>query len=417
MEIARRILLVLSACVGLGLLYLAALDPVVMVKPREEGRVKTPVTPDLPSEPREAPGMSLLSPEDRARIQKNRQPVMIRVKGVEWEGFFRNVTDTVEGRERGREWTRRFPSERHAPRVLFFRPHEPPLDQLDLSLTKKNHRTYLVLDEDGPARYLEVDYRTYSDRDFRVGSGFNNYPEPPSYLLYPHRQAGFLVLAAGVALYALLPVRRRYPGALKYDRWRVIMGDIVGVSFLALPVVVSMVVVGGTLQAFSLSGGLLVFLLFSPMSLGGLLVLWVSAWYGGYQIVPAAEGLRIVTVRGERLYRYGDMSFFQPVVFVPPRWLIILSWVMVIMSAGAAIGAAGRALMLSSSSAGSIGIRLKGKVTLFIAVTDQMGGTALKGFQGIVETLRERGVRESAGSRTIRSLGFEALGFEKAEDI
>ena len=107
------------------------------------------------------------------------------------------------------------------------------------------------------------------------------------------------------------------------------------------------------------------------------------------------------------------MAFFQRAVFKPPRWLIFLSWIGIFLSAGTArFGAAGRTLILASSAAGSIAISLKNGRLVFVNITDQMGNTALKGFEQIIGTLKRRGVPEKTGERVIRSLGFETLKLE-----
>ncbi len=41
-----------------------------------------------------------------------------------------------------------------------------------------------------------------------------------------------------------------------------------------------------------------------------------------------------------------------------------------------------------------------------------MGNTALKGFEGIIEALRTRGVKELGEIRIVRSLGMEIVRFD-----
>jgi hypothetical protein len=77
------------------------------------------------------------------------------------------------------------------------------------------------------------------------------------------------------------------------------------------------------------------------------------------------------------------------------------------------MGAAGRALMLSSSGARGIAVQLKSGGALFVNITDQMGGTAIKGFEAILEELRKKGIPEKSEERQIRSLGFETVRLAK----
>ncbi len=410
MELWRRVLLIICIGAGIGLAYFASLEPVIIVKPYAERRTSAAALP--PSAPGGVLGTPLLAPEDRAVMERRRQPSVLRVEGRVWSDFFQEIQDAMEGREKKPEWTRRFPSGRYSMKALFFSAHEYPLNMVAGIAARKTGRLCLMNDDGGKPRYLEIDYRSYSDKDFRFGSGFSPYPKPPAYLLYPYRVAGFALILAGILIYALLPRPKAPPGALSYDRWRMVLSDLVGVAFFVLPLILSVLLVGGTLQVFP--EGLFVLLLFSPFLLGGLLILWISAWYAGYRILSTDEGLAITTFRGTRLYRYGDMSFFQSVVFLPPRWLVAASWIAVVASAGTArLGAAGRALILTSSSPLSIGITLTNNTVLYINITDQMGSTALHGSERIAETLKKKGVRECAQVKTVRSIGLGTVGFSR----
>jgi hypothetical protein len=112
------------------------------------------------------------------------------------------------------------------------------------------------------------------------------------------------------------------------------------------------------------------------------------------------------------------MEFFQPIVFKPPKWLIILSWLAALSAKGTArIGAVGRAMILSGIEYGSLSIRLKNGSDLFINITDQMGSTALKGFERIVERLKQQGVQEKEEIREIRSMGFETMRLPEKREI
>ncbi|HEY3275356.1 MAG TPA: hypothetical protein VGJ94_01955 [Syntrophorhabdaceae bacterium] len=409
MELARRLILIICIAAGIGTAYLACLDPVVIVKLYErKARALVPMSPVSDLSREAIPAEPLLLPRDVNAFVAKKQPRILEVEGDEWTQFFERVYATIEGKKEGTPWSGRFPSGAHPMKVLFFRPYESPLDRLSFSSPGKAERFVLRRDDGGRPQYLEVDYRSYSDNDFRLGSGFSSYPKPPLVFLYPYRLAGLILVLIGVGFYLLLPWHVVHPGALRYDRWRIVVSDVLGAILFAFPVVVAVLVKGGTLQVFP--DGFFVFLLFSPFFLGGLAVLWVSAWYGTYEILRTGEGLKIITPGKMRFFPYREMTFFQPVVFKPPRWLVILSWVAVLISAGTArLGAAGRAFMLSSSFTGSIAIGLRNGATVFITVTDQMGSTSLKGFDGILETLRRNGVGERRDVKTIRSLGLEIL--------
>ena len=72
-------------------------------------------------------------------------------------------------------------------------------------------------------------------------------------------------------------------------------------------------------------------------------------------------------------------------------------------------GAAGRAMILSGSAWGSLGIRMRDGSDVFINITDQMGNDALKGLDTILGNLRDNGVEEKTEVREIRSLGLETM--------
>ncbi|MCX7748199.1 MAG: hypothetical protein N2645_15135, partial [Clostridia bacterium] len=141
------------------------------------------------------------------------------------------------------------------------------------------------------------------------------------------------------------------------------------------------------------------------ISLLGFYSIKISSWYASYQILPLDDGIKIATYKGINLFRYDEMEYFQPVIFKPPKWLVILTW----LAALSGRGYAGRAILTTVSETGSIGIRLKNGRDLFIVVTDQMGTTAIKGFESIIERMRSLGVKELDDVREIRSMGFEII--------
>jgi hypothetical protein len=108
------------------------------------------------------------------------------------------------------------------------------------------------------------------------------------------------------------------------------------------------------------------------------------------------------------------MEFFQPVTFKTPRWLLVLSWVAALTAKGSArIGATGRAMLLSSSEAGSLGIRLKNGSDLYVSLTDLMGTSLFRKPTSFTEALKKAGVEDKKEVRVIRSLGHETLKFPK----
>jgi hypothetical protein len=413
-EVFRRLVVLACFCTAIGLAYYAPLDPLVMVKPVEPEKI---ISKQVPPEGTGGahPGLlaPLIPPEDRARLRPKREYLVLKVEGPIWRDFFTKVIETTKGRSRTGEWKWRFPADAHALPVLFFRPDERPLQTLSAYFRPNSERFRIMLEEGGKQAYLEIDYRTYSDSQFLIGSGMTSYPHPPARLFFPYRTTGLWIALAGLCFYFVLPAAKRLPGALCYDRWRVGLGDLVGYAFTLLPLALPIFVVGGTKQGYTEGWPLL--LLFGLIVPLGLFSLYLTTWFGSFQLVLGDQELGIKSFRGVWNFNYEDMNYFQAVVIKPPRWLIILSWIMVLASAGAArLGAAGRAMLLGSSAASSLAIEMKSGQTLSITLSDQMGSGALKGFEQIAHTLKKQGVGEKKEERVIRSLGFETVRLVKS---
>ena len=212
----------------------------------------------------------------------------------------------------------------------------------------------------------------------------------------------------GLLVYAFLPPQPAPPGAIRYPRWRMVMGDVVAllmsVPFFAFPFLIT----GGTVQVFT--QGWPLFFFFWPVFFLGVWVWFIAAWFASFTLVIGPDRLSLSTYKGEGEFLYRDMAYFQPIVFKPPKWLIVASWLGALAGKGSAqIGAAGRAMILSSSAWGSLGIRMRDGSDVFINITDQMGSDALKGLDDILANLRANGVEEKNEVREIRSLGLETM--------
>lgn len=407
MELWRRVTL-LSSCFAAVLVFLYAdLSPVVIVQPvdfrdrqKHEGsymgvRLMTERTERLAGLPLH---------DYVAEATKGR---LFDVTGRGWETTAQCAAGARDPGALAKDWQRRLPSDRHPLGVLFFRPSEAPVDQLATLFAKSGDEVFLRLGTAEKAVYLKAQYRAYSDDDFHLGSGFTNYPTPPTSFLYPGRTWSAWIVAAGLALYLLLPWPKRPPEALAYKRWRVVLCDVAAliltVPFFAFPFLIT----GGAVQGFTVGWPL--FFFFWPVGLIGLVLVWLAEWYSSFALLPREGGLRIWGPRGERDFPYGGMDFFQPVLIKPPKWLIVLSWVAALSGKGSArIGATGRAMMLSSSQWGSLAIRLKSGKDLFISITDQLGTDTLDADR-IVDALKKAGVREVDDVREVRSLGLEMV--------
>jgi hypothetical protein len=291
--------------------------------------------------------------------------------------------------------------------VLFFRPEEAPVNQLASLFQKSNDPVFLVQGAGEKAVYLKAERRVYSDGDFHLGSGFSNYPTPPTDFLYPLRKWSPWAALAGLAVYMALPWPKRPSGALSYRRWRVVLCDVAAVimtiPFFAFP----FFIVGGVKQAFT--EGWPLFFFFWPIVPLGILLVFLAAWFSSFSLLTLEDRLRIWNPWGPRDYAYEAMEYFQPVVIKPPKWLIALTWLAALAGKGnMRVGATGRALLMSSAAWGALGIRLRSGKDLIIGIADQLGTDTLDAGR-IIDALKKAGVKEVAEEREIRSMGLEML--------
>ncbi len=403
-ELLRRIIFYGCFVLGILLYMYAQPKPVVLVelfKPFENKGIFT-----------KKYAQSLLSETERETLKNKRlaeiRSKTIQIQGSEWDDIYKNLKALQNQRSLKPDkwnitgnWKRRLPSDQYPSKVFFFKSVEPPVNRFSNYLKHDNKELYLYLNSMNG--YLKLEYRIYSDDDFHLGSGFSNLPRPPTWILYPYRNYAFVLFLIGLIAYIFLPYKAAIKDALRYPRWRVIAGDfavfILTAVFFSLPLFIS----GGTVQAFTIGAPITAVMWL--ISLLGFYSIKISAWYASCQILPLEEGIKIATYKGVRLFRYDEMDYFQPIIIKPPKWLIALTW----LAALSGRGSVGRAILLSSFQTGTIGIKLKNGKDLFIAVTDQMGKEALKGFERIINNLRVFGVKEIDEVKEIRSMGFEIM--------
>lgn len=407
-ELWRRLSLFGCICVAVLLAFVASLSPVVLVTPvdfsREQQREGSYMGFRIPTE--ESKRLRSL-PVD-AYIGEKTKDRLVVAEGQQWQELFDASMAVAQGKAVAERWKKRFPSDKYPAKALFFKPSEPPIDSLTPHFRKHLDSVFLARSDGNRTQYLKAEYRSYKDEDFQLGSGFTQRPTPPSYMLFPYRQYSLWLILGGLLLYVFLPSPKRHPEAICYPRWRMVLGDLVAlllsIPFFALPFFIT----GGTLQTFT--QGWPLFFFFWPVLLFGIWLWFISAWFASFSLVIGQDRLILSTYKGERQYLYKDMAYFQPVVFKPPKWLIVASWLAALSGKGSAqIGATGRAMILSSSATGSLGIRMNDGSDFFINITDQMGSDALKGLDRILMILKENGVEEKDEVREIRSMGLETM--------
>jgi hypothetical protein len=407
-ELWRRLVFLLCVCGAILLALAASLSPVVLVTPvdfaREQQREGSYMGLRIPTEEakrqRSLPREAYIAEKTKGRLVAGNDP--------QWAELFDAVNVLAQDKALAERWKQRLPSDQHPGKVLFFRPEEAPVNALASYFVRKHDVVHVVRVEGDKQQFIKAEYRYYTDEDFQLGSGFNNYPTPPTSLLYPYRRYSLWLILFGLLVYAFLPPQPAPPGAIRYPRWRMVMGDVVAllmsVPFFAFPFLIT----GGTVQAFT--QGWPLFFFFWPVFFLGLWLWFIAAWFASFTLVIGPDRLNLSTYKGEGEFLYRDMAYFQPIVFKPPKWLIVASWLGALAGKGSAqIGAAGRAMILSSSAWGSLGIRMRDGSDVFLNITDQMGSDALKGLDDILANLRANGVEEKAEVREIRSLGLETM--------
>lgn len=410
MEVLRRILLITAFFAAIVVALFADITPVVLVSPidfsekqKQEGsymgiRIRTERSDRLARMPQDV------------YINEVTNGSLFTVEGQEWQAVFAAAITVDKRKPLEKKWQKRLPSDKHPVGVLFFKPGEQPINKFAPLFRKSNDQIFLRFRDVEKAIYLKAEFRAYTSDDFHLGSGFSNYPTPPTDFLYPARKWSPWIILVGLAAYIFLPWPKRPADAMVYRRWRVVLCDLVAVilavPFFAFPFFIT----GGTIQAFT--DRCLLFFIFWPMLSFCFMLVWLAVSSSAFALLPLEDRFRIWHPRGQRDFLYSEMEFFQPVVFKPPKWLVVLSWVAVLAGKGSSMSVAGRALLISSSACGSLAIRLKRGGDVFISITDQMG-TDMLNAQHIIDFLKKAGVKEVTEVREIRSLGLELVRLPK----
>jgi hypothetical protein len=307
--------------------------------------------------------------------------------GPTWEAFARDLLLTDEGRPPDRIWRSRV-GEYGGVYVL---QTDLPSPELLRGLPEGEDR-YAALPDGTWVKAVAVHL---DSGDFTLGAGLHG---PPHALAYPLRGLFFPLLGLAVLFYILLPWPRRSGDIIAYDRWRVVLGDILGlmltIVFMAMPFLITS---NSALAVTEYWGLTLVFWLI------GLLGLWavqVGISAGGLQMMVLADRLVRVTAWRYDECAYADMALVQPAIQVAPRWLITASW----LAALSGRRGAGAALLGAQSETRGFRITMKDGRLVHIWLTDQMGSLTMRGAQSLPDALAAAGVPMSTESVTIRGM-------------
>lgn len=233
MEFLRRFVVTLFVCTAFWIFYYAPLLPLVRVK-------HVNFASDFKKETERPKGRaeSLLPQKSRGSLNYEQfvahktEDRIFQVRGKAWEELFHSISTAYEGKRSAKELQRRASSE-YKEAGFYFYASEYPFGEIKDRINKHLDVLYLT-DSDG--KYLKVDYRAYSHSDFSIGTGLSDYPEPPSWLIYPYRTYSLLIILTGTAFYILLPRKRKEKDSSHFKTWFIVGNDICFVLLLiALP--------------------------------------------------------------------------------------------------------------------------------------------------------------------------------------
>ncbi len=256
---------------------------------------------------------------------------------------------------------------------------------------------------DGEVRYAALPDGTWvkavavrlSSSDFTLGAGLHG---PPHALVYPLRRLFFPLLGIAVLFYILLPWPRRGEDIIAYDRWRVVLGDILGLMLTVMFVAMPFFITSNSALAVTEYWGLT--LVFWLIGLLGLWAVQVGISAGGLQMMVLADRLvRVTSWRYEECV-YADMALVQPAIQVAPKWLITASW----LAALSGRRGSGAALLGAQSETQGFRITMKDGRLVHIWLTDQMGSVMIRGADALPRALAAAGVPMSTESVTVQGM-------------
>ena len=305
--------------------------------------------------------------------------------GSTWEAFAHEVSLTDQGNPPDQMWRRRIGEYGS----VYVRQRDLPSPDLVAGLP------------DGEARYASLSDGTWvktvavrlSSSDFTLGSGLHG---PPHSLAYPLRDMFFPLLGLAVLIYVLLPWPRRSEGIIAYDRWRVVLGDNMGllltVVFVALPFLITSNAALAVTEYWELT------LVFWLIGLLGMWAVQVGISAGGLQIMVLADRLVRMTAWRREEYPFADMALVQPAIQIPPKWLITTSW----LAALSGRRGSGAALLGAQSEARGFRITMRDGRLVHIWLTDQMGTVMMRGAEALPRAMAAVGVPMSTEGVTVR---------------
>ncbi|MCX6086514.1 MAG: hypothetical protein NTW63_02020 [Caldiserica bacterium] len=307
--------------------------------------------------------------------------------GPTWEAFAHDVLLTDEGKPPDRTWQRRVGEWSG----VYVRQKDLPSPELLTGLPDGEER-YAALPDGTWLKSVAV---RLSSSDFTLGAGLHG---PPHALVYPLRGLFFPLLGLALLVYVLLPWPRRGEDVIAYDRWRVVLGDAMGLLLTVVFVTMPFLITSNSVLAVTEYWGLT--LVFCLIGLLGLWAVQVGISAGGLQMMILRDRLVRVTAWRHEEFSYMDMALVQPALQFPPKWLITASW----LAALSGRRGSGAALLGAQSETRGFRITMKDGRLVHIWLTDQMGSVTIRGAQTLPGALAAAGVPMSTESVTVRGM-------------
>lgn len=324
------------------------------------------------------------------RAERTDKPQVSIVNGAEWEQWFASVNKALVDGEVMQSWRHRLAGDqltgikrfekgkalaKPTIRRLVFGEKEEPLATL-MARKHPGEEVILSLASGASKQHLMV---YYSEAPYLVGLGGSLFGIPEAFS-YPLRHYWYLVLAVVFLIYILLPWPQEAESVCAYKRWQVILGDFASCLLYGMFMAMPLLIVGSAISA--VTTWVWFTAIFWAIAALGLCALWWSYFYASYRIHMLDDRLIFTCPQGVRSVKFEEMTSIESVRCVPPKWLIVLSFILALSGKGA-----GRALLLATSSAGGCCIGTKNGDAIYVWTTNPMGQSSLTNLDRLTSTL------------------------------
>ncbi len=308
-----------------------------------------------------------------ARETKDR---LLTLEGSPWIDFFNRFESAVSGETTN--WQDRLNVGWSAGTMVYFRPDEPWARDIAPALNDDHPFSYLALADPLGVRYLTVTWSRPRDM----------LDDAPPGLLYPYRGYTLWLVAIGLAVYLLLPRRKRDPQALVYATARaVVLPDILGLFlagfFFALPFWIVPANEANPDVLNPEGGWLILTLVLWAFAAAGVVILAIAARYAAFSILPGPDAVTVTTWRGTTRYPYADMQIARLYVRRASKGWIGLGLLATLLN----WRAAGPTLLLATNESHGIEIAMRDGRVWRVAID------ALEGLDRLLDRLRDKGVQ------------------------